>query len=208
MRRRSEGSPATGRTAIALGAPFRLSGLSLALSRLSSFCQTGEGLLIQGAGFQIIIAALDLPESLSIFRRWRLPLPDQKNRSPVPEIFGSATDDSQAKRRVREVAPLAAVSRPERKRPSERGSGITAMLTRPLTRRSFVSGSALSVDGDASDVLDPVRPVAGDAVWLVPEKASSGGSVVAVENRGAGALTKKPPTCRTGANCIGKMHDY
>lgn len=200
MRRRSEGSPATGRTTIALGAPFRLSGLSLVLSRLSPFCQTGEGLLIQGAGFQIIIAALDLPESLRIFRRWRLPLPDQKNRSPVPEIFGSVTDDNQAKRRVREVAPLAAVSRPERKRPSERGSGTSALLTRPLTRRGFVSGSALSGDGDATDVLDPVRPVAGDAVWLVPEKASSGGSVVAVENRGAGALTKKPPTCRTGVN--------
>ncbi|EAO8184352.1 hypothetical protein AHV57_27335 [Salmonella enterica] len=78
------------------------------------------------------------------------------------------------------------------------------MLTRPLTRRGFVSGSALSGDGDAADVLVPVRPVAGDAVWLVPEKASSGGSVVAVENRGAGALMKKPPTCRTGVNCMEK----
>lgn len=74
---RSEGPPAAGRTVSALGLPFRLSRLSLAFSRLSPFCQIGEGLLTLGAGCQMIIAALDLPERLRVVRRWRLPLPDQ-----------------------------------------------------------------------------------------------------------------------------------
>lgn len=49
------------------------------------------------------------------------------------------------------------------------------MLTRPLTRRGFVSGSALSVDGDVSDVLDPVRPAAG-GVGLVGAGVDKSGS--------------------------------
>lgn len=111
---RSEGPPAAGRTASALGAPFRLGGLSLALSRLSPFCQIGEESSYTGRGLSDVVAALDLPERFRVVWRWRRSLPDQKFRSPVPTVFSSATDDSQTKCRVREVAPLAAVSRQKR----------------------------------------------------------------------------------------------
>lgn len=82
------------------------------------------------------------------------------------------------------------------------------MLTGPLTRRSLVGRCGRSVGAVAPDWRDPVRPRAGDAVWLVPEKTSPGGSVVATESSRAGVLTKKTPYQYDGGNCIKKLHGY